>query len=345
MIEIKNLYKDWEEFSLKDINLRIDKGEYFVLLGPTGAGKTLLLELIAGFYIPDRGEIYASNREITRLPPEKRNIVFIYQDYSLFPHLSVKQNVEFGLKVRRFKSIEKRSGEIMDLLQISHLGNRRPNTLSGGEQQKVAIARALVMNPTILLLDEPLSALDPIHRDAMMDELKRLNKTLGLTMLHVTHDRIEAIALADRMGVMMNGTLRQIGSPHHIFCEPVNEEVAAFVGIENIFGGKSRIEGGVARIDLGDIEIEAITKKEGDVRACIRPEEIVVSNKKIESSARNYLEGKVIKISERYPMMKLVVDAGREFIVLITKRSFSELNVTEGSRVYIAFKASSVHVL
>jgi len=345
MIEIKNLYKDWEEFSIRDINLKIAKGEYFVLLGPTGAGKTLLLELIAGFHIPDRGGIYTSNREVTQLPPEKKNIGFIYQDYSLFPHLSVKENVKFGLKIRRFKSkeMEKRTSDIMELLQISHLAHRRPNTLSGGEQQKVAIARALVTMPEVLLLDEPLNALDPNHKDSIMDELKRLNKTLNLTMLHVTHDRMEAIALADRIAIMMDGTLRQVGDPYQIFSEPIDEEVAAFVGIENIFCGRSKIENGVAIIDLGEISIEALTDRGGAVKVCIRPEEIIISDKKFGSSARNHLEGKVTKVSERYPMMKLTVDVGREFVVLITKRSFSEMELTEGSRVYIAFKASSVH--
>jgi molybdate/tungstate transport system ATP-binding protein len=346
-VEIKNLSKKWKEFSLKDINLRINKAEYFLILGPTGAGKTLLLETIAGFYPPDEGEIWMDGKEITHLPPERRNIGFIYQDYSLFPHLSVSQNIEFGLEVRGFgaKKIEERTKQVVNLLQIAYLAERYPNKLSGGEQQKVAIARALVINPKVLLLDEPLSALDPKTQDRLRDELKHLNGKLGLPMIHVTHNRLEAMALGDRIGVLMGGKLQQVGTPQEIFDKPANEEIANFVGIDNIFEGESKVENGIARVDLGELEIEAITSKEGKVKICVRPEDITILKKGIRSSARNLFEGKIVRVSERYPLMKLSVDAGREFQALITKRSFSELNLKVGSRVCVSFKASSVHVL
>jgi molybdate/tungstate transport system ATP-binding protein len=347
MIKIKNLYKDWKEFSLKNINLGINRGEYFVVLGPTGAGKTLLLEMIAGFHSPDEGEIWIGEENLTDSPPEEKNIGFIYQDYSLFPHLNVKGNIEFGLKLKNIPKdeIEEKTNKIMEFLGISHLSHRYPNTLSGGEQQKVAIARALVINPKVLLLDEPLSALDPRTQDKLRDELKNLNEKLGLTMIHVTHNRIEAVALGDRIGVLMDGKLQQVGTPQQIFNKPSNEEIASFVGIDNVFEGRSRIENGIAKVDLGELEIEAITSKEGKVKICVRPEEITILRKGIKSSARNLFEGKIVRISERYPLMKLTIDAGKEFQALITKKSFLELNLKVGSQVYISFKASSVHVL
>jgi len=347
MIRIKGLYKDWKEFSLKNIDLEIKEGEYFVILGPTGAGKTLALEMIAGFHSPDKGEIWIGGQNLTDAPPEDRNIGFIYQDYSLFPHLDVKENVEFGLKLKKVSKdkIEEKTRDIMELLGISHLSHRQPSTLSGGEQQKVAIARAMVVNPRVLLLDEPLSALDSKTQDRLRDELKQLSEKQGLTMIHVTHDRVEAMALGDRIGVLMDGKLRQVGTPQQIFHRPLNEEIASFVGIDNIYEGESRIENGIARINLGELKIEAITGKEGKIKLCVRPEEITILRKGSRSSARNLFEGRVVRVSERYPLMKLTIDAGKEFQAVITKKSFLELNLKEGSRVYVSFKASSVHVL
>ena len=190
MIEVRNLSKDWKEFSLKDINLEVKKGEYFVILGPTGAGKTLLLETIAGSHFPDSGEVWVEGQNVTNLPPERRGIGFIYQDYSLFPHFTVEENIRFGLKLRKSASQDtnrKRVKEIMDWLSISHLAHCYPTTLSGGEQQKVAIARAIATEPSILLLDEPLAALDRRTSDYLREELKRVKLKSGITMVHVTH--------------------------------------------------------------------------------------------------------------------------------------------------------------
>ena len=258
MIGIKNLSKDWKEFSLKDINLEVKKGEYFVILGPTGAGKTLLLETIAGFYFPDSGGVWIEGQNVTNLPAERRGIGFIYQDYSLFPHLTVEENIEFGLKLRKSASQDtnrKRVKEIMDWLCISHLAHRYPATLSGGEQQKVAIARAIATEPSILLLDEPLAALDRRTSDYLREELKRVKLKSGIIMVHVTHDHTEAMVLADRIAVMMNGRIMQVGTPYEIFNKPQNEEIADFVGVENILSGVVRANNnGVAEIevDLGD---------------------------------------------------------------------------------------------
>lgn len=373
MIRVENLYKNWREFSLKDINLEVKKGEYFVLLGPTGAGKTLLLETIAGFHIPESGKIWIEGKDVTALPPEKRRVGFIYQDYSLFPHLSVKQNIEFGLKLKKSsEGSEKRVNEIMDWLGISHLAHRYPQTLSGGEQQKVAIARAISIEPSLLLLDEPLSALDQRTREYLREELKRVNHELGITMVHVTHDHTEAMLLADRVGVMMNGRIVQVGAPDEIFSRPCSIELANFVGVGNIFNGRIiKNDKGVAEIEI-EVKVKAETEIEvndkdnskskdddrgkrsftifastslshGNVKVLIRPEEIILSREKRRDSARNSI---TTTIDEMEPGGVVIwVNTGCGLVVVITKQSKDELMLKVGDVINLSFKATSVHLL
>jgi len=349
MIEIKDLSKNWREFSLEDINLTVDKGEYFVILGPTAAGKTLLLELIAGFYQPDSGEIWIDNKNVTGIPPEKRGIGFVYQDYSLFPHLTVKENIAFGLRIKNIpeEEVDRKTKEALDMLAISHLSNRYPGTLSGGEQQRVAIARAIVIGPCALLLDEPLSALDARTQILVRGEMKKIHKKSKLTTIHVTHDQTEAMVLADRIGVMMNGMMVQVGTPNEIFNQPRNEEVAEFVGMENIIEGRVKSnEGGLATIDVQGHRIEAISNcKRGDVRVCIRPEDITISLSDRPTSARNTLHGRVVEITPHGPLMQLKIDCGFCLTALITKKSKEELGLETGKNVCASFKASAVHVI
>jgi molybdate/tungstate transport system ATP-binding protein len=352
MIEVRNLYKDWKEFSLKSINLEVKKGEYFAILGPTGVGKTLLLETIAGFHIPDRGEVWIDGHDVTNLPPERRRIGFIYQDYSLFPHFTVEENIEFGLKLRKSTSPDtnrKRLKEIMDWLSIAHLAHRYPNTLSGGEQQKVAIARAIAIEPSTLLLDEPLAALDLRTRDYLREELKKVKLELGITMVHVTHDQTEAMVLADRIAVMMKGQIMQVGTPYEIFNKPQNAEIADFVGVENILSGIVRNnENGVAEIevDMGNYpyNIFAVSDyKAGKVKVFIRPEDIILSERRDESSARNVVKGGIEELNDMGPLTRVKLD--NSLVALITKQSRESLGLRKGDEVYATFKATSVHVV
>lgn len=347
MLSIKDLSKKWADFSLTNINLDVKEREYFTVLGPTGAGKTLMLELIAGFHRPDLGEIWINDKNVTDLPPEQRKVGFVYQDYSLFPHLNVEENVEFGLRLKKIPKSEtdEKIRRIMNLLSLTHLSKRLPKTLSGGEQQKVALARAIVLDPDVLLLDEPLSALDTQTQERLRRELKDLHERSGITTIHVTHDHVEAILLGDRIGILSDGKLIQVGEPDEIFRKPKWEFVAKFVGVENIFSGKSELKKGLARIDIGNVLIEAVTQKEGKVKACIRPEDILLSKKPIESSGRNMLQGKITEISDRGATVRLKVDVGRELVVIITKRSFLDMKLRIGSGIYASFKASSVHVI
>ena len=347
MIRIENLSKDLGEFFLQDVSLKIKDGEYFVILGPTGAGKTILLETIAGIYHPDKGRIFLNGHDITNIPPRERNIGMVYQDYTLFPFLTVEENIGFGLKLRRIskEEIKRKVDELTNLMSVSHLLHRYPGTLSGGEQQKVAIARAIITRPSVLLLDEPLSAMDLRTQDFLREELRRIHHIQKLTSVHVTHNQTEAIVLADRIAVMMNGEIVQVGTPHDIFSKPLNEDIATFVGVENILEGEIRRNSdGIAVIDLGDIELDAISDyREGEVKIFVRPEDILISKKMQESSARNSIRGKIIKMTNFGAVIRLQLDNG--LIASVTKLSAEDLGLGIGKEIYASFKATSVHVV
>ena len=346
MITLERISYSLPDFSIRDVSLDIAENEYFVLLGPTGAGKTLLLELIAGFHIPDEGRILLNGVDVTQEPPEKRQIGFVYQDYSLFPHMTVEENIAFGLKVRGLpkKEIERKVEEMKELVGISNLGSRYPSTLSGGEQQRVSVARALAVDPTVLLLDEPLSALAPKTQAAIRTELRRIHNARAVTTVHVTHNQTEAMVLADRIGLLMNGSIAQVGSPEDLFTRPMNERIAGFVGVENILRGKVRVNtAGVAVIDAEGCEIFSVTDiKEGEVEVYIRPENIVLSKTQLNSSARNAFKGEIAKITNLGPILNVELDNGLK--VFITKQSSEEMQLKPGAQVYASFKATATHV-
>ena len=347
MITINNLHRSWKEFALTDIDLHIHEGEYFVILGPTGAGKTLLLELIAGFHLPDRGQIIIGENNVTQLPPEQRNIGFVYQNYSLFPHMTAVKNIEFGMRMRGIKDNHKVE-RIAAYLNISHLLHRHPQTLSGGEQQRVALARVLVIDPDVLLLDEPLSALDPRTQDATRKILKKINNESHLPVIHVTHDQTEARILADRIAVMMKGRIVQVGTPDDIFNKPINNEVAHFVGVENVLKGTvTSAHNGIAYITVGDITIETVCECEvGEtVHACLRPENVILSKQPYTSSARNSFEGEVIEIEEMNALVRVKVDCSVTLNSFVTKQSADELGLKRGERMIVSFKTTAVHVV
>jgi molybdopterin-binding protein len=341
LIRIEDLTVDLGEFILKDINLEIERGEYFVVLGPTGAGKSVLLETIAGLYQQKKGLIEINGRDVTRAEPRKRNISIVYQDYMLFPHLTVKENIEFGLK-EKSHDLDK----ILEFLDIRRILHRKPDTLSGGESQRVALARALVTKPAVLLLDEPLAALDSNTRERIMSELRQINEKMGVTIIHITHERSEAVALADKMAVMNDGGILQVGTPEQVFRKPNSEFIADFVGVENLFKGESVIDRdtGFANIEVNGIKIVSTGAKSGDVFISIRPEELLVSMERIETSARNSYRGEITEIIDWGTIVKIVVDVGIPFVVVITKRSFEDMALKEGMSVYITFKATAVHV-
>jgi putative spermidine/putrescine transport system ATP-binding protein len=218
------------------VDLEVEDGEFFTLLGPSGSGKTTLLRLIAGFERPDAGRIELEGRDITSMPPYLRNTNTVFQDYALFPHMSVAENIGYGLRVRGVSKAprEKRVERALEMVRLSGLGHRRPNQLSGGQRQRVALARAVVNEPEVLLLDEPLGALDLKLRQEMQIELKQIQQEVGITFVYVTHDQEEALTMSDRMAVMSNGQIEQVGSPVEVYERPATEFVAGFIGISNV---------------------------------------------------------------------------------------------------------------
>lgn len=334
------------DFQLKNINLDIEENEYFVILGPTGTGKTVILEIIAGMYKPDQGEVWLNNRNVTAEFPETRKIGFVYQDYMLFPHLNVRENILFALKLKKTPHavMEQKLERLTALLHIGQLLKRYPATLSGGEQQRVAIARALVAEPEVLLLDEPLSALDPRSKETFQYELKNIHEQTKTTAIHITHDFNEALALADRVGVMFNGEIVQVGSPAEVFQRPQSEFVAEFMGMENIFCGVLG-EGDCARhVHIGSVRVCVASELSGRVRIAFRSEDIIIARDKLFSSAQNNLPARIVEIIPSGPFFKVRLDAGIPLVALVTKQALEKMALAPGVDVWAIFKTSAVHV-
>jgi putative spermidine/putrescine transport system ATP-binding protein len=272
--------------ALDAVSLLVRRGELMTLLGPSGCGKTTLLNLVAGFLMPDSGEIAIDGLRVTDVPPYRRESGIMFQQYALFPHMSVAANVGYGLKMRRIAKpeIARRVDEALALIKLEGLEDRKPRQLSGGQQQRVALARALVIRPKVLLLDEPFSALDRNLRASMQVEIKEIQRKLGVTTIFVTHDQSEALSLSDRIAVLSEGRIRQLGTPNEIYCRPVDRFVASFVGDVNVLHARlERIDGTAALLALGPVRVSvpALTlqgAKAGTmVDLFVRPEELRVA--------------------------------------------------------------------
>ena len=256
-LEVKEIKKSFteEEAVLDNISLKISKGEFITLLGSSGCGKTTTLRIIAGLEQPDAGSVWLDGREVTGLEPNQRNVNTVFQNYALFPHMNVAENIGYGLKLKKVpkSEIRKKVSQMLELVQLEGYEKRKPSELSGGQKQRVAIARALVNNPKVLLLDEPLGALDLQLRRAMQIELKHLQKKLGITFIYITHDQEEAINMSDRIAVMRDGRIEQIGTPDEIYNHPKTSYVATFVGNANILHGVAEsIQGENAIVKIGN---------------------------------------------------------------------------------------------
>jgi len=284
-VQLVNVTKRFEEIVATDhVNLNIKEGEFFTLLGPSGCGKTTTLRLIAGFYTPDEGEIFFGNTLMNSVPPFKRNTGMVFQNYAIFPHMNVFNNVAYGLKIRKmkYKNLKKRVLEALELVRLGDLEKRLPSQLSGGQQQRIALARALVIEPDVLLFDEPLSNLDAKLRIEMRTEIKKIQKRLKITSIYVTHDQEEALSISDRIAIMNNGSIQQVGSPKQVYTNPQNAFVADFIGQCSFIHGKVRKVNQYVDVETDEgIKLRALKSfniNVGDQAVCaIRPESFTIN--------------------------------------------------------------------
>jgi len=347
MIEIKNLCAQLGKFSLKNVSFTVQDGEYFILVGPTGSGKTMLVESIAGLKPVVSGQIIINGRDVTSLNVEERNIGFAFQDYMLYRHLSVRDNISFGLQWRKKKrrEIEEAVDRVVEVLGIAKMLNQSPWTLSGGESQRIALARALALKPDLLLLDEPLSAVDPDIREAWGEKLTDIHNRLGLTTLHITHDFEEAITLGDRIAVMGDGQIAQIGTPDQVFRHPNSEFVARFTKTRDIFEGEvSDGSEGQGVFNVDGTKIAVATTLRGRLHASIRPEDILVSKEPLQSNTFNSFQGTITRKVDRGTLVYLTVNVPPDFVCLLLHRSVEEMGLEEGQQVFVAFKVSDVNI-
>lgn len=274
-IELKNVQKKWGDvYGVRDVNLDIADEEFVVFLGPSGCGKTTTLRLVAGLLAPDSGDILFDDQSVLDVAAERRGAVMVFQQHALFPFKTVGENVGFGLRLRRVSGRERRDriAETLADVQLAGFEDRWPDELSGGERQRVALARALVVQPRVLLLDEPLSSLDPSLRDEVRDVICTVQRDAAITTVMVTHDQTEAMAVADRIALMIDGRIRQIGSPHDLYERPVDLDVARFFGAENVLPGTKR--GSVVQTVIGELRTDDAGAPDGPVLVTIRPDEI-----------------------------------------------------------------------
>ena len=285
VLQLKNINKYFgKNHVIKNVNLNFEKGHFITFLGPSGCGKTTLLRMIAGFYEPDEGEILLNGKNIEKVPPYDRNTAMVFQEYALFPHMNVFDNVSYGLRVKKKSKdeIEKRVKQALALMQLEGMEKRFPNQMSGGQQQRVAVARALVMNPEVLLLDEPLSNLDAKLRENVRVELRQIQQKMGLSTIYVTHDQSEALSMSDAIVVLKDGIVHQVGTPQEIYFEPKTAFVADFIGTTNLISLKGESGNQVAY--GGTVFTSSNPVKEGsEYVASVRPESAGLSKNPVEN--------------------------------------------------------------
>ena len=349
-------------FQLQCLNIEIATGQYFVLLGPPGSGKTIFLECLCGLKKIDSGRIYIDGREVTALEPRVRNIGYVPQDYALFPHLSVEQNIAFGLRVHGFgrKDMVARVTETADLLEIRHLLSRGIDGLSGGEKQRVALARALVLQPKVLLLDEPVCALDEVTRQEVCAQLFRIQRQLGLTTIHVSHNLEEAFSVADRAAILHQGLLQQVGSLDELLRKPNSEFVARFMRCENIFCGEviGQIAGSCdTQVKVGNIQLRlsgprrfASQKRSsgGKLKFMIRPEDILVfSGSKYDVQVENIVPAKIERWRDCGSYVRIELDPPWriKLVAHMTHAAFAELQAKHQPDVIAVLRPENIHVL
>jgi tungstate transport system ATP-binding protein len=350
LIKLKEVTKHYGEITaLDDVSLEIREKEIFTVLGPNGSGKTTMLRIMASIVEPTSGEVFFGGERIndSNRSQARKKSTMVFQKTALF-NTTVYKNVAYGLKLRKFpkKEIDERVENVLDLVKLNGYEKRLAKKLSGGEQQRVSLARALALNAELLLLDEPTANLDPKNVSIIEETISRVNHEFNTTIVMATHNLFQAETITKRAALILGGKIVQVGTAQEIFRVP-SKHLASFARLENVFSGSSRIlKEGTSLIDVGNgVEIETALKKSGNVTVFVRPEDIIISKKPISSSARNVFKGKIVEISDLESVTKLKIDAGKQFIVQITKRSFNDMQLNIHSQVFLAFKASSVHTI
>ncbi len=353
-IKLSGVTKRFNKFeALSRVDLEIKDGELFTLLGPSGCGKTTTLRLIAGFYIPDEGKIYFGGNEVQDIPTSKRKIGMVFQNYALWPHMTVFRNVAYGLQFKHVAKSDwpKLVNEALLKVGLTGYENRYPGQLSGGQQQRVALARALALNPDVLLLDEPLSNLDAKIRGSVRAEIRKLQQALGITTIYVTHDQEEALTLSDRIGIMNEGKLVQIGSPHEMYEKPVCRFVADFIGTNNLISGTVKsITGGWVYVETTEGLLTGMSNydcKTGDkCTVSFRPENVHVMGKADEGNFDNVLGGKVSFASYMGNTLRYEVEqASGALIKADIKNPLGYKEMAWGTEVKVGFQKASALVI
>ncbi|MCA3510136.1 MAG: ABC transporter ATP-binding protein [Rhodobacter sp.] len=348
-VEVRNAVKTFGQGNsalraLDDVSVNIRKGEFFTLLGPSGCGKTTVLRLIAGFETPTSGEILLDGKDITQDPPNRRPVNTVFQSYALFPHLTVAQNIGFGLEMqgRPKAEIADVTANMLALVQLGAMAQRKTSQLSGGQQQRVALARALAPRPKVLLLDEPLSALDLKLRKEMQIELKRLQLETGITFIFVTHDQEEALTMSDRIGVMSAGRIQQIGTPRDIYTRPVNRFVASFIGESNFLSGA--VETGGVRLSSGDLVDAAGTEgRSGKVTLAVRPEQVRLTRAGEPGALPATITGWVYFGTDTH--CHLALSDGTEVVARLQSPATGDAGLEKGKSVALRFAPGAAQVL
>ena len=330
---------------INGLSLDIKPGEFFTLLGPSGCGKTTLLRMIIGFNSIEGGEIRVDGKVVNKIPTNLRNMGMVFQNYAVFPHMSVAENVAFGLKTRKMpkEEIAKAVDEILDIVKIKQYKNRMPSDLSGGQQQRVALARAIVIHPQVLLMDEPLSNLDAKLRIEMRNAIKRIQQQIGITTVYVTHDQEEALAVSDRIAVMYEGVIQQVGTPQEIYQRPNNRFVASFIGLSNILPATIYKEGNVTGLDFGGYKVPMTNLKDSvqagdEVLVSVRPEEFIITTEGDEGLPATVRSSVFLGVSTHY-----FIDRGDEEMEVIRPSETGKL-IADKTQVKLLVDASKINV-